>query len=246
MAATSVGDRVRVVLSGPPDAVEGVVPIAPQRRRSIAVKTPKKGEWPGRAPRRMLTSPLTDEASVVRLILPTSTPPGTYSIQLECDGTVIDADVVVEPESRLTVRPPVLRVAGRRREGVTVDLEVTNGGNRSIQLGQRHAFGVLETNGIDAAIGAALRPRKTTRSRWDIFADELAEHRGGLARLLLPALEPLEPGATIRTTATIRLHDHAVPGHEYHGLWRLEDARVPVYIRMTKSEPRRRQRKEPS
>ena len=251
MDAEALARAGGVVFTGEPDALEAVIPFAPRLRRSIAIRRQAGYQTQQVEPLgdlenvRILTSPHADDTTIVRLIAPPTTPPGTYTIQLECDGGVVDATVVVEETVHLSVQPSVLRLACRAKHSTTVDLMLSNSGNCSLVLGKRFVFGMLETTAVESAIGAALRPSYEPRRRIDVFSDELADRHGGLVRLRLSIDEPIPPGSVARASATINVGDEAVANREYHGLWRIADARVPVYISVG-SDGRRRPRKEAS
>jgi len=170
---------------------------------------------------------------IVRLSLPSGTPPGTYRGLIEFDGAERPVELVVEPEVMLRLLPARLVFEANPGERVPFELSLVNVGNVAAEIRGAYAFGVFDVAGSERAIGKMVSGDATTEQRRvDVFADAVAEEHGGLVRVKIDSGSgPIAPGATTDLNVTIHVPDRIRPGHTYWGTWPLHNLRY--YVRIT-------------
>jgi hypothetical protein len=213
---------------GPPDAVEALVPVDPQRRRDVRVSIAADDGW---TPVRALTAPAGDQ-TMVRLVLPSGTPAAEVDAVVEVGDERYEAVVRTVAYTELDSSPAALDLAVEDSTA-TATVNVVNLGNVPVDLPDISAFGLMMEGGVENAIGAGLMTADTGVDRIGRFADALAERHGGLARVVIESgAGRLEPGRSTTVTARIRLGDGVAAGKRYHGVWPLASLRIPVSLRV--------------
>jgi hypothetical protein len=213
---------------GPPDAVEGFVPVDPQRRREVSVSISGDDGW---TPVRVLTAPAGHQ-TLVRLVLPADTPSTEFEAAVEAGEDRYPAVVRTTIQAALDCTPAVLDL-DVEGSTATASVAVVNLGNVPVVIPDIAAFGVIQEGALETAIGTALMAKETGVERVGRAADALAERHGGLARLAVESgAGPLEPGASTTVRARIHLSDGLTNSRRYHGVWPLATLRIPVSFRI--------------
>jgi hypothetical protein len=157
--------------------------------------------------------------------------PGMYAAELRVDGGVRRLTVAIDPLVRLTVDPPVLRLAGEAGTPMRSSIVLANQGNVAAELPDHGAVGVYEVNGVETAIGRAYRSDTEdglqTISR---FIQELRSGYGGLVKLRLGGAGALAPGKARNVEVTATLSERVRAGHVYTGVWSLLNLNYAVRI----------------
>jgi hypothetical protein len=173
-----------------------------------------------------------EAASEVRLHLPPETPPGRYTGHALVDDEQRQVVVVVEPHSRLRVRPEETRITAAAGSRVEFSVELTNAGNVKFDVPKGAAFDLDASEGRDRALGRALRAElEQDERRVDRFFEELRDLHGGEARMeVVRGAGPLEPGETRTLDCRILLPDMMQTGTSYQGTWDLDTAMHTIII----------------
>ncbi len=182
--------------------------------------------------------PLTPEIgsqSWLRLSLPTSTPPGTYTGTIRVGDVAREVSVEVEPRVQFRFSPVGLVLHGAPGATVAGSFTLFNIGNAAFEVRTAYAFGVFDVDGLDNAFGKAFRARlKPDERRVDRFAEALAEGHGGLVRVgIEKGAGQVLPNTVRDVEATFRLPDRMRPGRAYAGTLPLDYARYGVRIETT-------------
>jgi hypothetical protein len=177
---------------------------------------------------------------IVRLSLPSATPPGTYSGRMQVDGREQDVEIVVEPEVLLRLLPARLVFEASPGERVPFVLTLVNSGNVAVDIRGAYAFGLFDVAGPERAIGRLVAEPKEGQRRIDAFADAIADEHGGLVRVKVDTGQgTIEPGAAVELAITIQVPDRLRPGHTYWETWPLHNLKYYVRITGKASAPRK-------
>lgn len=222
---------------GRPYALEAYVPAASAQRRSISVEVELPGALGG-IPTRSLTSPAGPDHTLVRLVLPGTTPPGRYPVSVHAPEQTWPAWAEVAEYPHLSMNPGRLRVVGEAGSSVPAEIDVLNDGNVPCLLRKSYAFGLFEAGGLERAIGAGLGSREDARARLDTIIDTAAEAHGGLVRLAVAdAPFDLAPGQVRRLAVSLRLPERLAAGRTYTGTWGLYNLQYNVEIEVPGRQP---------
>lgn len=217
-----------ILFTGSPDALEAIVPVPSATRRSIRVVS--EGDD---VPFRALTMPVGADATLVRVVLGTTTAPGEYRARITADGGEFPAIITVIPQPHVSVHPSTLAFDCAPGDVAQMAVTIQNTGNTTVSPRTAYAVGLLEDGSLDTAVTQALLPRtrEAGESRFERAGDALADRFAGLARLVVSGLDgPIEPGSTGIATVELRLDERARGGRRYHGLWRFEASKIPVSV----------------
>jgi hypothetical protein len=167
----------------------------------------------------------------LQLSLPETTPPGTYegTVTVGTTSYAITADVAAE--TNVLLAPGFVRLSAAPGARPRVTFTVANTGNVPYEIPRKGAFGLFEEEGVEDAIGAALRQEAGGEQRLDRFADELADRHGGLMMVAIGAGRGiLNPGEVRDMEATFRIPDALKAGRAYSGVWALANVRCKVDV----------------
>ncbi|MFC7530835.1 hypothetical protein [Actinoplanes sp. GCM10030250] len=220
-------DDDRVVFAGPPELVEGFVPVDPANRRDIRVLLASDD---GYQQVRALTAPAGGQ-TLVRLVLPGAMPPDEVAAQVQVGDQRYEAVVRPGPHTQLECSPARLDLEPGDAPAEAT-LRIVNVGNTSVDVAKVSGFGLMREGGVDSAIGAGLRTGDRGLDRLGHFADTLAELHGGLVRVSVRSgAGILEPSSATTVRAVFDI-DRAelVPGRRYSGVWVIATLRVPVSV----------------
>jgi hypothetical protein len=229
-----------IVFRGAPDALEAIVPVPPELRRSIRIDLNETYESGDAVVPRLLTSAVDTTTTLVRLVASPTWAPGTYAGRVSSDAGEFEATVEVVPQNILTLRPPSLDFRMSPGTSATIDVLIENTGNVPATLRNVYTVGMLEDDAIDDAIGAGLRMRERApgESRFEVVGDELVSRYAGAARVRIEGLdEPVAPGETSRATVRLSLPRRGQAGRHYDGMLLLEGTRVPVTVTTPSRKP---------
>jgi len=176
----------------------------------------------------------------LRLILPDSTPAGTYkgTVRLGED----EHPVVVEiGEQRRVVLTPArieLRVSAPGRAAES-DLHVLNAGNAPLDLAAKQAFGLFEDHGLDRSLARAWTDSKARGlDRFGVLAEELAGSHGGAVRVRVSeGAGVIEPGEGRHAKVAFEFQDGLVAGRGYFGYWEVGGAVCTVKVEVVETGP---------
>jgi hypothetical protein len=214
---------------GHPGALEAFVPVAPERRRSIAVAVDLPAEVGVLRP-QVLTAPAGDR-TLVRLLVPRGTPPGDYAAQVRAGDTTMAAVAVVLAHVHLRATPHRLQLSARGGTTTTASLSVLNDGNVVCHVPRTLAFGLFEADGLERAIGVGLYQDGDARARADRMFSSLAASHGGLVRVsVTEGAGDLSPGELRRLVLALHLGEALKPGRTYTGTLPLGDLQLAVSL----------------
>ncbi|CAN5697992.1 hypothetical protein BH23GEM9_BH23GEM9_19640 [soil metagenome] len=185
-----------------------------------------------------------DGGSEIRLHLPSETPPGRYGGHATVGGEQRKVVVLVEPHSRLRVRPEETVVSAAAGAHVDFSIELINAGNVVFDVPKVGTFDLNASEGQDRALGRALRARlEPDERRVDRFFEELREMHGGEARIeVMSGAGAVEPGTSRELRCRLNLPDMMRPGSSYEGTWDLDSAMHTIIVAVTDAAPRTRGR----
>src|SRR5262249_36284390 len=166
-----------------------------------------------------------------RLMLPATTPPGTYDAKVRTPGGDVSALALVQERLHLTLTPSLLRITvppdGRADQRLTVH----NGGNAPCEIGRAYVFGLFESAGLDRAVGAGLQADVSGLDRLAAMTDSIAGSHGGLVRVTVrEGSGVLDPGEARQLVTTLRFSDRIKAGVQYFATWRLHNLRTAVLV----------------
>ncbi len=214
--------RARFV--GPPGALEAIVELAPHRRKDIRVHVSQPGQRdvPDVVP-RVLTAPAGPNHTLVRIMLPQSTPPGVFEASVQLDDLTYQAHVEIQGETDIVVKPDRLNLEVRSGGQTDAEVQVLNVGNVAVTIEGLYAIGLFQVDGVEPAIHAGLSTKTAHgSSRLDRIMDELAARHGGLARLVVKeGAGPVEAGDCRLVRFTLKVSTKLQPGIAYQGTWAL-------------------------
>jgi hypothetical protein len=169
---------------------------------------------------------------IVRLHLPSNTPPGTYRGRIEIRGQEESVEIVVEPEILLRLFPEQLVFEAAPGDRVPFELTLVNAGNVPVEIRDVYAFGIFDIAGPERAIGKMVGEAKNGQRRVDVFADAIADEHGGLVRVKIDSGSgEARPDTSTQLTVTIHVPDRVRPGHTYWGTWPMHN--LKYYVRIT-------------
>jgi hypothetical protein len=229
----------RVKFRGTPRALVAAVGQAAAERGGVhAVRFDAAATGRARALDAVAVSVAADP--IVRLNLPSDTPPGTYSARMNIGGRDQAVEIVVEPEIVLRLLPARLVFDARPGERVPFELTLMNTGNVAVELRSAYAFGVFDVAGPERAIGKMVGEVGEGKRRIDVLADAVAEEHGGLVRVKVEkGAGEIVPGTSQDLAVTIYVPERLRPGHTYWGTWPIHN--LKYYVRITgqsSGEPR--------
>jgi hypothetical protein len=228
MTPAASGGEAPLTFAGPPDLIEGIVPVDPARRRDIRVYLAMDE---GFEPVRALTAPAGDQ-TLVRLAPARAILPQEVRARVEVGDQSYEAVVVPGRQAQLECIPGRLDLDVEQPE-VDVTLTVVNLGNAPAEIPGASAFGLMTEGALDTAIGAGMLTQDQGVDRWGHIADTLAELHGGLVRVAVRSgAGTLGAGATTTLTAVFRLDiDRLNPRRQFVGTWVIATLKVPVTVR---------------
>jgi len=228
-ATSKEAEPTPVRFRGIPSSLTGIIPELTESASEISL-TMRSVREPMDSVEFMVESDT--DPRVLRLFLPSSVVPGTYSGVLSVDGAMRPAQVDVEAAPRLRVFPEQLRLTARPGETVPQRLTVLNDGNVTVRLRKVQAFGIILAGGIERALRRAYVTRlSVTQRRVDVIADSIASAHGGLVRMTLEeGAVSLQHGELREIGVTIRLPSELSLGAEYGGNWEVAGLVYPVII----------------
>jgi hypothetical protein len=230
-----------LTFAGPPRNASALFPLDPSLGRIVQVTLKIGGSLAGyRADVRRFG----EDVSEARLHLPPETPPGRYGGHVSVGGEQREVVVVVEPLSRLRVRPEQTVVSAAAGTRADFSIEISNAGNVSFDVPKAGTLDLDSTEGQDRALGRALRAQlESGERRVDRFFEELRHMHGGEARVeVVSGSGTLEPGTARTLHCRIQLPDMMRPGQSYEGTWELESAMHTIVTEVTGAAPRTRGR----
>lgn len=235
-----------LIFAGPPDLVEGYVPVDPARRREIRVLLDDGAELTAV---RVLTAAAGGQ-TLVRLMLPAAMPAQRVHARVEAGDQRFDAEIRLDRQPQLDCSPAGLDVElAAGVPSAEAVLRLVNLGNVAAEVPRAAAFGLMRVDGLENAIGAGLLPAdRTGLDRIAVISDALAEQHGGLARVAVRAgAGTLEPSAAVTVRADLSADvDRLTAGRTYTGVWVLAGLNVPVTVRVGRApEPPARRGRRP-
>jgi len=170
--------------------------------------------------------------ALLRLALPSSTPPGTYTGTIRVGDIDRSVAVEVEPLIRIRFNPVSLVLHGAPGANISAPFNLYNVGNSEFDVLRVYAFGVFDVDGLDDAFGQTFRTKlRPGERRIDVFAEKLADGHGGLVRVRIEKGSGTVPAGAVREVrAVFRLPDRMRPGRSYAGTLPLNYARYGVRI----------------
>ncbi|MEU9918988.1 hypothetical protein [Streptomyces sp. NPDC051001] len=229
--------RPALVLEGEPGEVKGLVPWQPSIRRSVQVSV--EGLEPGSI--RVLTAPMGDGHTEIRLLMAAGTPPGEYPARLVSAEGSLNARVRVRSCARVRVHPADLLVEGVPGADVPVTVYLLNEGNVPADPGRVGVVALEEEDAVERAIVAGLMGEARSVERFGTAADVIAAAQAGTVRVVAPGRpKSMPPGAGYALSVDFRLPEGLTPGRSYDGTWQV--CGQPVPVRVTVTEQPRQQR----
>lgn len=219
---------------GPPDDCRACLPLvstqggAPQAATHLLARPAGGSRKRQRLPAvdyAVLHEGLVGDASVLRLALPSTTPPGRYELLLPmADG---DAEVVAEvlPSTRLQLSPSMVTVQADAGAEVVLTLYIAHLGNVPVELPAAQPLWLEEVDWVGRMLVETLRacPREAA---WTDYAQQLytrfRQDMQSLARVAIsPSDTPLAPGTTRLCQLVLTLPGSLRAGRRYRGFIRL-------------------------
>jgi hypothetical protein len=210
--------------------MNALVGVPGNQRQAITVEVALPG-MDSAQPVRALTAPVGQTHTQVRLVLASSTPPGTYDATVHTPDDDIAAVALVQERPYLTLTPSFLRLAVPPGGEADQHLTVYNGGNTPCQIGRAYAFGLFDSAGLDRAVGAGLQADVRGLDRLATMADSVADSHGGLVRVTVrEGTGVLDPGQARQLVTALRFSDRLKAGAQYSATWRLYNLRTAVLV----------------
>ena len=182
MAKADSGQLLR--FRGSPRAIEALIPVgiheAAQRRLAVDLEVEAERK-PSIAVHPI---PVGTSATRLRLVLPESTPPGTYKGTVHVGDSRYPIEAQVEAYPHLRLSPPRLSLEAAAGSEVEVDLTLVNGGNVACEVGRAYALGLFDKDGLNRGTAAAFQDGGARGpERFSRLMDEFAEGYGGIVRM---------------------------------------------------------------
>jgi hypothetical protein len=226
------GERV-LRFHGVPAALEALVSrtvVVPNEQRVGGVLELKR-DYDEPVTHEVLSAPAGGDAVWLHVSLPEGTPPGTYEGTMTVGGTTYPAIADVTPQPDVQMSPGYLVLRAAPGAHVPVTFAVANTGNVDYDIRNAGGFGLFEVEGVEDAIGAALRQERGGEERIQRFADELSDRHGGLTRLAVGrGRGVLKAGEVRDVEVTLRLPPELKPGKTYSGVWGFSNANCKIDI----------------
>lgn len=209
-----------ILLLGPPRNLSG----------RIALSVPKSAVTPvsitvgeGTTVYRATIRPAGPNASELRLRLPESIPPGTYTGEASLGGKPQRIRVSIEPLLRLTIEPRQSRLVVNGERAAEFSCVVTNDGNVAFDIPQSDTLDLDDGVAQDRALGRTLRAKLSEGEHpIDHLFDELRAAHGGEATVTVRAgAGTLYPGEARQLACVLHVPGMASPGRVYQGAWQL-------------------------
>jgi hypothetical protein len=230
----AAADATTVRFKGSPERLTGLVPAPAAAPLDLEVRlVDLPAAFQSALP--AYAQPLTAEPggpALLRLALPSSTPPGTYTGTIRVGEIERSLAVEVEPLIRVRFNPVSLVLHGASGANVSAPFTLYNVGNSGFEVRRVYAFGVFDVDGLDDAFGHTFRTElRPGERRIDVFAEKLAEGHGGLVRVRIEKGSGTVPAGAVRElSAVFRLPERMWPGRSYAGTLPLNYARYGVRI----------------
>jgi hypothetical protein len=174
----------------------------------------------------------------VRVVLPETTPPGTYEGTVEIAGQQQPFVAEVHPRAQLILTPALLELAAKPGSSATGRLVAVNAGNLVLDLPARQHIGLFDVAGVDRSLGRTWSAKAEGLERWGILADELAESFGGHTQLLIrEGAGPLSPGEERELEIEVPVGADIPAGVSYFGHCRIADSPLAVRVTVLAGEP---------
>jgi len=234
--ARIVDKTVPLRFRGSPIAIEALVPTAPhdKGRRILGVDLEiELGEK--KPPIELHPIPGGTVATRLRLVLPNSTPPGTYkgTLRLSDSQYPILAEVGAYPH--LLLSPSRLSFEAAAGSEAETELTLVNEGNVTCDVGKAYAFGLFDQDGLNRSTATAFQEETAQgRERMDRLMNEFAEGYGGIVRMRVEeGAGPVAPGEFRNLRLKLRFPDRLKPGRGYFGTWSFHNLTYLVTVRAT-------------
>jgi len=216
--------------SGPPDDCRACLTLASATSVSTRV-VPQFLARPDAGRRKLLRLPDADyqlvnegplgAGTMLRLVLPTTTPPGRYGLVLSlADG---DTQIVaeVQPSTRLQLNPSMPAVQAAAGEKVALSVHVAHLGNVPVELPAAAPLWLEEVDWVGRTLVETLRASPPD-AQWSDYLQKLyGRFRQDMQTLVRVALSPtdtpLEPGTTRLCQLELTLPDALRAGKRYRG-----------------------------
>jgi hypothetical protein len=176
----------------------------------------------------------------LRLVLPDSTPAGTYKGVLRIGEARHAMIVEIQERTRLVITPSriALQVAAPGREA-SAALHVLNAGNATVELPAKQAFGLFEDHGLDRSLARAWTDAKARGTdRFGVLADELAASHGGPVRVRVGGgAGTFEPGEGRDVEVSFEFQGDLIAGRGYFGYWNVGGTVCTVRVEVSEAGP---------
>jgi hypothetical protein len=176
----------------------------------------------------------------LRLVLPDSTPAGTYKGVVSIGDDKHPMVVEIHERRRLVVTPAriAVSVTAPGREAST-ELHVLNAGNAPLDLAAKQAFGLFEDHGLDRSLARAWTDTKARGvDRFGVLADELAASHGGPVRVrVTEGAGVIEPGESRSVNVTFEFQGELTAGRGYFGYWEVGGTVCTVRVEVIEGGP---------
>jgi len=223
---------------GSPRAIEALIPMgmpeAAERRLAVDLEV----EAERKPPIVVHPIPMGASATRLRLVLPESTPPGTYKGTVQVGDARYPIEAQVDAYRHLRLSPSRLSLEAAAGSEVEVELTVVNGGNVTCEVGRAYALGLFDKDGLNRGTAAAFQedaPRG--QERVGRLMDEFAEGYGGFLRMKVEeGAGPLDPGELRNLKLKLKMPDRLKAGRNYFGTWSFHNLAYLVTVRATGGE----------
>jgi hypothetical protein len=158
----------------------------------------------------------------LRIEMPASTPPGTYTGAVRLGRQKRSVVVEVPPDAHLRLLPNELALSGVTGDEARARVVAVNRGNVEIDLPQSPELRFFESPGLDRAPGRVYEVRVPGLDPVFARTDELHLSAAVPAQVVLvEGAGPLAPGDERTLEIAVRVDPAATPGLRYFGEWSL-------------------------
>jgi hypothetical protein len=213
-----------LIFRGLPRLVEGLIPlpfdeVALESILSLSVKLSKSDAKPN--PLDLQVVNVGETATMLRCVLPESTPPGTYEGTVLIGARQYPAAIDVEAFPSLVISPDSLSVRAAPGTDAVVNLTITNNGNIPCEMPRTHRLGLLDVKAMGLGADFFLDDKaKGSRELVNLFAEELSRSYSGQVDLILEeGSGSLAPGEFRPLRIVIRIPEEMEKGRIYAGKW---------------------------
>jgi hypothetical protein len=221
---------------GSPNAIEAFVPTPPHDAGWRALSADLEIAWgeSRNPPIELHPIPGGTTATRLRLVLPKSTPPGTYKGTLRLGQSRYPMLAEVEPYPHLQLSPSRLSFEAGPGSELEAELNLANGGNVACQVGKGYALGLFDQDGLNRATAAAFMDETAQGSdRTSRLMDEFAAGYGGIVRMRVEeGAGHVTPGELRNLRLKLRFPDRLKPGRSYFGTWKFHNLAFQVTVRV--------------